>query len=130
MRTHVTPPTPRYTSKLHRAYSLFYVIGTMGAMRVPVVGWGPLKSTEQIAPLLVFFAFQILEYCEVQRRKRALSFIRLTILRIKVTLPVILLGLGIAAFLQLQYGYFGPPSARVRGTPQSAPVLPQIPSSV
>jgi len=105
----------RYTSKLHRAYSLFYVIGTMGAMRVPVVGWGPLKSTEQIAPLLVFFAFQILEYCEVQRRKRALSFIRLTILRIKVTLPVILLGLGIAAFLQLQYGYFGPPSARVRG---------------
>ena len=49
----------RFTSKLHRAYSLFYVIGTMGAMRVPVVGWGPLKSTEQIGPLLVFFAFQV-----------------------------------------------------------------------
>merc|ERR1719399_139368 len=28
----------RYSSKLHRAYSLFYVIGTAGAMRVPVVG--------------------------------------------------------------------------------------------
>ena len=48
----------RYTSKLHRAYSLFYIIGTTGAMRVPVVGWGPLKSTEQIVPLLIFFAFQ------------------------------------------------------------------------
>jgi dolichyl-diphosphooligosaccharide--protein glycosyltransferase len=28
----------RYTSKLHRAYSLFYVIGTLGAIRVPPVG--------------------------------------------------------------------------------------------
>jgi dolichyl-diphosphooligosaccharide--protein glycosyltransferase len=105
----------RYTSNLHRAYSLFYIIGTMGAMRVPVVGWGPLKSTEQIAPLLVFFAFQILEYCEVQRRARALSFLRLTLLRIKVTIPVLLVGVGVAAFLQMQYNYFGPPSARVRG---------------
>ena len=48
----------RFTSKLHRAYSLFYVIGTLGAMRVPVVGWGPLKSTEQLAGLLVFGAMQ------------------------------------------------------------------------
>ena len=51
----------RYTSKLHRAFSLFYTIGTWGAMRVPVVGWGPLKSFEQIGPLVVFLGLQILE---------------------------------------------------------------------
>ena len=38
----------RYTSKLHRAYSLMYVIGTLGAIRVPPVGMQPLKSLEQM----------------------------------------------------------------------------------
>ena len=105
----------RLPPQVHRAYSLFYVIGTIGAMRVPVVGWGPLKSTEQIAPLLVFLAFQILEYCEVQRRKRGLSFLQLTLLRIKVTLPILIVAASGAAYLQYTMGYFGPPSARVRG---------------
>ena len=105
----------RFTSKLHRAYSLLFVIGTMGAMRVPVVGWGPLKSTEQIGPLLVFIAFQILEYCERQRRNKGLSFLQLTLLRIKVTMPVLILAVAGAAYLQLSMNYFGPPSARVRG---------------
>lgn len=49
----------RYSSRLHRAYTLFYVIGTMGAMRVPVIGWGPLRSMEQIAGLLVFIVIQV-----------------------------------------------------------------------
>ena len=105
----------RYTSKLHRAYTLFYVIGTWGAMQVPVVGWTPIKSTEQLAPLLVFIAIQILEICEVQRRKHNLSIIQTFVLRVKVTLPIVLAGVGAAAYLQFQYGYFGPPSARVRG---------------
>jgi len=105
----------RYTSKLHRAYSLFYVIGTLGAMQVPVVGWGPLKSTEQLAPLLVFVAMQILEFCEVRRRRESLSALQTFALRVKVTVLVFGLGVAVAAFLQTQYNYFGPPSARVRG---------------
>ena len=36
--------------------------------QVPVVGWSPLKSLEQLAPLAVFLAIQLLEYCEIQRR--------------------------------------------------------------
>ncbi len=44
-----------YTTKLHRAYSLFFLVGTFLAVHVPVVGWTPLKSLEQIGPLLVFF---------------------------------------------------------------------------
>merc|ERR1719214_139584 len=39
--------TGRFTSKLHRAYSLFFIIGTMGATRVPPVGMNPFKSMEQ-----------------------------------------------------------------------------------
>ena len=55
----------RYNSKVHTAYSLFFVIGTAGAMRVPVIGMGPLKSFEQIGALVVFICYQILEFCEV-----------------------------------------------------------------
>ncbi len=42
-----------------RAYTLFYVIGTMGAMRVPVVGWAPLRSLEQLGPFGGFIMFQV-----------------------------------------------------------------------
>jgi dolichyl-diphosphooligosaccharide---protein glycosyltransferase len=104
----------RYSSKLHRAYSLFYIIGTIGATHVPVVGWGPLKSMEQLSGLAVFCAYQILEYCEIQRRKKKLSVLEVTMLRVKVTVPVF----GILALLVailLPTGYFGPLTARIRG---------------
>ena len=55
-----------------RAYSLFYVVGTLGATRVPVIGMTPLRSLEQIAPLLVFFGLQLLAATElVVKAKRA-----------------------------------------------------------
>jgi len=104
----------RFTSKLHRAYTLFYVIGTIGATRVPVVGWNPLKSLEQLPALAVFLGFQLLEFCEVRRRKHGLSTFRLFLLRLKVALPALLLVAGVVAMLY-PTGYFGPLSARVRG---------------
>ena len=104
----------RYSSKLHRAYSLFYLIGTIGAIQVPVVGWGPLRSLEQLAGLAVFLAFQILEYVEIQRRKRKLSMAQVLVLRIKVTLPCFLAVVA-AAYVLLPTGYFGPLTARIRG---------------
>ena len=33
----------RFSTKLHIAYSLFYAVGTYGAVQIPVVGWTPLK---------------------------------------------------------------------------------------
>ena len=63
----------RFSSKLHRAFSLFYVIGTLGAIQVPVVGWGPLKSLEQLGPLAIFVGMQVLEVAAVQKRKRGLT---------------------------------------------------------
>merc|ERR1719491_1048597 len=37
----------RYSAKLHAAYSSFYIVGTVLATRVPVIGLTPLKSLEQ-----------------------------------------------------------------------------------
>lgn len=104
----------RYTSKLHRAYTLFYVIGTLGAMQVPVVGLAPIKSLEQLAPLLVFLGIQGLEFVEIQRRKRNLTFLQNFILRVKIAIPILVLVVAIVAALY-PTGYFGPFSARVRG---------------
>lgn len=42
-----------------RAYTLLFVVGTALATRIPVVSWTPLKSMEQIGPLLVFCAYQV-----------------------------------------------------------------------
>ena len=44
----------RYTKKLCYAYSLFYGIGTLGAMQVPVIGTTPLRSLEQLGPCQSF----------------------------------------------------------------------------
>jgi len=106
--------TGRYSTKLHRAYSLWYVIGTIGATHVPVVGWSPLKSLEQLAPFALFIFLQLVEYCEMMRRKKDLSTAQVMQLRLQV-----LAGAGIvmamaAAFLY-PTGYFGPLSARIRG---------------
>jgi len=103
----------RYSSKLHRAYSLFFVIGTLGATRVPPVNLAPLKSLEQMGPLLVFIVMQMLEYVEVQRRRKKLSFKQVLLLRLKVAVPCGLVLLMLAAALY-PTGYFGPLSARVR----------------
>jgi dolichyl-diphosphooligosaccharide--protein glycosyltransferase len=66
----------RYSSKLHRAYSLFFVIGTLGAMRVPIVGLSPLKSMEQLSALAAFIGLQVLEYAARQRRSRGLTTVQ------------------------------------------------------
>jgi dolichyl-diphosphooligosaccharide--protein glycosyltransferase len=49
----------RFTPSTHMAYTLFFIIGTLGAIRVPPVGLNPLKSMEQLAPLLVFLGYQV-----------------------------------------------------------------------
>jgi len=104
----------RFSSKLHRAYTLFFVIGTAGAIQVPVVGWNPLKSFEQLGPFVVFLVFQILEYCEVQRRAKNLSLFQVFQLRVKIFAPIAL-ALALVAKLLFDAGYFGPLSARIRG---------------
>ena len=54
----------RYSSSLHKAYSLFFVVGTIGALQFPVVGTLPFTSAEQLGPMFVFLGFQVLEFTE------------------------------------------------------------------
>jgi dolichyl-diphosphooligosaccharide--protein glycosyltransferase len=110
----------RYSTKLHRAYTTFYVVGTYLAMQIPVVGWTPLKSIEQMGPLLAFVGMQLIEYCEVARRRRLalggrpMSTKEMWILRIKVFAVAGVVALAVGAALY-PTGYFGPITSRVRG---------------
>ncbi|CAE7473943.1 stt-3 [Symbiodinium natans] len=104
----------RFTSGVHKAYSLFYVIGTAGAVQIPVVGWQPLRSLEQMGPLLVFIGYQVLAFCDFQRRRKKMetwAFVKYRILM------CILTGLALVAVAVMLYptGYFGPLSSRIRG---------------
>jgi len=104
----------RFNSGVYRAYTIFFVIGTTGAMQIPVVGMQPLRSLEQLGPLLVFLGYQVLEYCDFQRRRQEMNTKQFVIYRFKLSVcfGVTLL---VAAMLLWPTGYFGPLSARIRG---------------
>jgi dolichyl-diphosphooligosaccharide---protein glycosyltransferase len=110
----------RYTPQVHAAYSIFYFLGTALAVQIPVVGWVPLKSLEQLGPCAVFIGYQLLfvaEYIIQQRRKssnKPFTWMQAMMLRIQVV-AVALFVLFFLAVLVLPTGYFGPISSRVRG---------------
>ena len=66
----------RFGEKVYYSYCLFYVVGTVLVMQVPVIGWAPLKSLEQIGALVVFVVFQVLHFSEwmLQRKQEAASY--------------------------------------------------------
>eukprot|EP00929_Paragymnodinium_shiwhaense_P050889 TRINITY_DN25620_c0_g1_i1.p1 TRINITY_DN25620_c0_g1~~TRINITY_DN25620_c0_g1_i1.p1 ORF type:complete len:1033 (+),score=90.75 TRINITY_DN25620_c0_g1_i1:64-3162(+) len=112
------------TERLYRAYSCFFFVGTLGAMRVPVVGWTPLRSLEQIGPLALFIALQALRlYQAVRKRGRSeqaadtnqdattvQAFLREHVLSLSVTGAVGVALIAIAASSES----FAPLSGRVR----------------
>jgi len=104
----------RFSTKLHRAYSAFYIVGTSLAIQVPVVGWAPLKSLEQLGPLAVFVGFQLLEFAERQKRKKGLTKIQVWKLRVYIFAAAGVVG-GVIVYFLAPTGYFGPISSRVRG---------------
>ncbi|CAK8995504.1 unnamed protein product [Durusdinium trenchii] len=130
----------RFTSGVHRAYSLFFIVGTLGAIQIPVVGMQPLRSLEQMGPLLVFIGFQVLAFCDFQRHRRekmkdpmgTWEFVRFRIMNRGCRCPIercllhgstngyrmcclMLVALAIVAALLYPTGYFGPLSSRIRG---------------
>ena len=104
----------RHSSKLHAAYSAFYVVGTALATRVPVVGMTPLRSLEQLGPMLVFLGMQLVEYCERVRRRDNLSRKDTWVLRFRLFGLAGVAGAGVILLLW-PTGFFGPISSRVRG---------------
>mmetsp|Transcript_32313 Transcript_32313/g.58405 ORF Transcript_32313/g.58405 Transcript_32313/m.58405 type:complete len:963 (+) Transcript_32313:135-3023(+) len=104
----------RFSTKVYLAYTLFYVVGTALAIQVPVVGWSPLKSLEQLPACAVFLGYQILQYCEIQRKKNKLSRKEAWKLRVQVSLAA-LVAVTVLVVLVTPQSYFGPISSRVRG---------------
>ena len=84
------------------------------AVQIPVVGWSPLKSLEQLAPCAVFLGYQLMQVCEVIRRRQNLSRTDAMKLRVRIfgAAGIVALVLMVAI---VPKGYFGPLSARVRG---------------
>jgi len=103
----------RYSTKLYRAYTAFYFIGTLLAIQIPVVGMSPLKSLEQLAPGAVFVGMQLLEMIERQRRRKGLTNAQVWKLRVSVFSAAGFIALG-AVYILDSTGYFGPISSRVR----------------
>ena len=104
----------RHTSTLHRAYTLFYVVGTAGAVQFPIVGWQPLQSMEQLGPMFVFLGLHLLEACHVVRRRYKMTDREFKDFLFKASA----VGVGVLAFVLafvLPSGFIGPLSARVRG---------------
>jgi len=104
----------RFNSGVHKAYSLFFLVGTFGAIQIPVVGMQPLRSLEQMGPLLVFVGYQVLALCDYQRWKQKLSTLDFVKLRVMLSIATLAALLVVAAMLY-PTGYFGPLSSRIRG---------------
>jgi dolichyl-diphosphooligosaccharide--protein glycosyltransferase len=103
----------RFSPKLHKAYSLFYVVGTLGALQIPVIGWTPFKHAEQLAGLFAFAGLQLLAYCDATARRRELSRAESLALTARY---VALAGAVVAGLLSvlIPMGYFAPLTTRVR----------------
>jgi len=104
----------RFNSGVFKAYTIFYVFGTAGAVQIPVVGWTPLRSLEQIGPLGVFLGFLVLAYCDGQRRASNMpvrDFVRFRVRAFACLIAALIL----VACVLGPMGYFGPLSSRIRG---------------
>eukprot|EP01129_Flabellula_baltica_P013803 TRINITY_DN648_c0_g1_i1.p1 TRINITY_DN648_c0_g1~~TRINITY_DN648_c0_g1_i1.p1 ORF type:complete len:736 (+),score=167.01 TRINITY_DN648_c0_g1_i1:144-2351(+) len=102
----------RFNGSVHKAYSLFFIIGTAGAIQFPIVGLQPLKSMEQIGPLAVFLGMQVLQLAEMLRgdkSDREFRSFRLKVIGVAVLVAAVFIA------VVLPEGYFGPLGARIRG---------------
>jgi len=104
----------RFSTNVYIAYSLFYAIGTFLAIHIPVVGWAPLKSLEQLAPCALFLGYQALQATEIFRKRKKLSRADTWKLRIMVGIAGLVAVMFYVSFVAPS-GYFGPLSSRVRG---------------
>mmetsp|Transcript_75547 Transcript_75547/g.157590 ORF Transcript_75547/g.157590 Transcript_75547/m.157590 type:complete len:856 (+) Transcript_75547:106-2673(+) len=107
----------KYNTGLYRAFTLYYIIGTWGAMRVPVIGWAPLRSLEQMPSVLVFGTYQIIEFCEIVRRRyggEKFTPWKYFGFRVAVFTTIGLVA-GAVAWVLMEMGVFMPLGARIRG---------------
>eukprot|EP00658_Telonema_sp_P-2_P067647 TRINITY_DN5657_c0_g2_i3.p1 TRINITY_DN5657_c0_g2~~TRINITY_DN5657_c0_g2_i3.p1 ORF type:complete len:696 (-),score=172.25 TRINITY_DN5657_c0_g2_i3:69-2156(-) len=106
----------KYSTRLYKAYTCFFIVGTAIAVCVPPVGWAPFKSLEQLFAFLVFIFMQVLQYTEGIRRKEGVDVRSARGVGIKLRGCMMTLGVLCAIIAVLTpTGFFGPLSSRVRG---------------
>eukprot|EP00967_Tisochrysis_lutea_P125185 scaffold210149_cov33-Tisochrysis_lutea.AAC.1 len=106
-----------FSNRLWLAYTLWFLIGTSGAIFGParyLVGWQPFQSLEQLGPMAVFFGLQLWQLTEVLAARRKLDATGRMLLRLKIFGYAGVATSFVGAFL-LPEGFVGPLSARVRG---------------
>jgi dolichyl-diphosphooligosaccharide--protein glycosyltransferase len=106
--------TGRFSTKVYTCYSLFYAVGVSLAIQIPVVGWAPLKSLEQLGPAAVFLGFQLLQFVEVIKRKKQMNRLQAWNFRFQVFTAAAVIAILLTVVVTPK-GYFGPISSRVRG---------------
>ena len=72
-----------------------YVLGSACATLVPVVGWMPLRSIEQMPSMAVFMGFQVLELCDWYRRRREMGAVRFCFFRVSVFATIAVVTCGV-----------------------------------
>eukprot|EP00798_Chlamydomonas_sp_ICE-L_P022889 gene22889-30064_t len=92
----------RFNFKLYRAYSIFYGLGTLLAIQIPVV-----------CPLGLFVVFQLLWLCELTVIKKTWSPLKKLVVRVLSLLLASALFAGVI-YLLMPTGVLGPVSLRVR----------------
>mmetsp|Transcript_73088 Transcript_73088/g.136594 ORF Transcript_73088/g.136594 Transcript_73088/m.136594 type:complete len:831 (-) Transcript_73088:81-2573(-) len=101
---------------LYKAFTLYYIVGTYLAMRIPVIGWAPLRALEQMPSVLVFGTYQMMQLCDIYRERygkkmNGWQFFRF---RVQAFAAVAMLAFVVAYILMLR-GVFMPLGARIRG---------------
>lgn len=99
-------------NQLYSSYTSFYAVGTLLAMQVPVVGWTPIKSIEQLGPFGVFVGMQGLMLMRIAEKKFPKE--NKWKVRAGVVLAFVIVSMPVVIYLYSS-GYFGPISSRVRG---------------
>eukprot|EP01130_Rhizamoeba_saxonica_P008432 TRINITY_DN3413_c0_g1_i1.p1 TRINITY_DN3413_c0_g1~~TRINITY_DN3413_c0_g1_i1.p1 ORF type:complete len:733 (-),score=138.09 TRINITY_DN3413_c0_g1_i1:25-2223(-) len=101
----------RFSDTLHRSYTLFFIIGTVGALQFEIVGTMPLTSLEQMGPLGVFFMIQIFKFLDYNQKKMTKK--EFSEFRKKVIVMCVLAGAVALGVLEAS-GHLGSLSTRVR----------------
>ena len=103
----------RYNSGLHKAYSLWWIIGQLGATSIPVINSAPYRSLEQIGPLGIFAIMQLLAFVDFYATKKSYSTSQKRKLMLKLFTGAAIV-VGVVGLALLFSGFFGPISVRVR----------------
>ncbi|KAI8869320.1 STT3 subunit of Oligosaccharyl transferase [Ramicandelaber brevisporus] len=100
----------RYSPRLYVAYSTFYVLGTLGSMQTPFVGFLPTKTSEHMAALGTFGLIQLVAFANMVRgllpARQFQSLLRVAIISFAALAFVALVGLTMAGVVAPWTGRF------------------------